>query len=794
MAKRPPKLRIVPAENALPAQPSSTRETDTSSSADPDATLSAAPNPVPTATPPTTNPAPAAEGAASTGAAFILLLKAVARDIVRLGRWSKPRAQGAARLSLAGFQKGVSTLRAAKAAAVTVTQRQRRAKSSGNSAGTAECTDSQDAIAALPLAGPSTQKSDRHRLLIGLACCFGFLIAGTAATMVWALQDVSLEEIATGHVPNQVIALSASDGQPLIQLGPYQEVAATREQFPEHLVQAVLAIEDRRFFDHWGVDVWGVTRALSRNLFAGEVREGGSTITQQLLKILYLDPDRTVRRKVQELFLSLWVESRLSKDEILTLYLNNVYLGAGATGMPAAARLYFDKAVQELTLPESAMLAGLIAAPSALNPLENLEEARGRASVVLQAMQAAGFLDEGAVLQAQANSAQLQPQRPSLGTGTWFADWAMREAQDISGQFLGSVKVSTTLVPELQTLAEQMVQLVMADQGSQSGAGQAAMVVLAPDGAVLAMVGGLDYGQSQFNRALAMRQPGSTFKLFTYYAALKMGASPEMRLEDRPIEVDGWQPENIDGEYSGRVSMAEAFARSLNAATVQLGMDVGLANIVAAARELGIEAPLQETPSLILGSSEVSLLDITGAYASIRAGLSPVEPYGIRTFEAANGRPFSIGPKKAAALSLGDLHPPMLGLLQLVVERGTGEAAALDRFAAGKTGTSQDYRDAWFIGFDQNYTVGVWVGNDDSSPMDKVTGGQLPAVIWQKFMAAAAPTELLQPFASEGDDEQNEVGAPPQCNIQACSRAYRSFRASDCTFQPYRGPRRICEK
>jgi membrane peptidoglycan carboxypeptidase len=320
------------------------------------------------------------------------------------------------------------------------------------------------------------------------------------------------------------------------------------------------------------------------------------------------------------------------------------------------------------------------------------------------------------------------------------------------------------------------------------------MVVLAPDGAVLAMVGGLDYADSQFNRALAQRQPGSTFKLFTYYAALKLGAVPQTPIDDRPIDVDGWKPENIDGGYSGRVSLAEAFARSLNPASVRLGMEVGLPNIVAAARELGIEAPLQETPSLILGASEVTLLDLTGAYASIRSGVAPVEPYGIKTFEAPNGRPFSIGPRAQANQSLGEVHEPMLAMLQLVVEQGTGQAAQLDRLAGGKTGTSQDYRDAWFIGFDQSYTVGVWVGNDDSTPMDKVTGGQLPAMIWQKFMLAAGPQVSLEPIVPNANEAREQISTPPQCNIQACSRAYRSFRSSDCTFQPYRGPRRICEK
>lgn len=767
MAKRPPKLTVISAVNE--AEPPNFSEGGSKNAPDP--------NSIETA---------------GTLQAFRLLAGALARDFLQFYLWILPRFSR-------GGRSVVQTLKHwyRKAEEHVSNQlfqfRKFKSKSEPHGAANTEAVEPLVQVEASPdYRKPS---SWRGKALAIVASALAFLVIAVIGLSFWALHDVPFERIASGRLDDQVIALAASNGQPLIQRGPYQEVAVTREQIPERLVEAVLATEDRRFFEHWGIDIWGISRALGRNLFAGEVREGGSTITQQLLKILYLEPDRTLRRKVQELFLSVWLESRLTKDEILTLYLNNVYLGAGATGMPAAARVYFDKDISELTLAESAMLAGLIAAPSALNPIDNLAGARERSALVLQSMQSAGFLDEQTLLEAQRNTAQLKPQRPALGTGTWFADWVMQEAQETSGQFLGSVKVTTTLVPELQTVAEQSVKVLMDEQGGAVGASQAAMVVLAPDGAVLAMVGGVDYGASQFNRALAERQPGSTFKLFTYYAALKMGATSDTRLDDSPVEIDGWSPENFDGNYSGRVSLGEAFARSLNVATVRLGMDVGLPNIVAAARELGLDAQLQETPSLILGSSEVTLLDLTGAYASVRGGIAPVEPYGIKTFEAPNGRPFSIGPQVTASQSLGEVHGPMLELLQLVVERGTGQAASLPRFAAGKTGTSQDHRDAWFIGFDENYTVGVWVGNDDGSPMDQVTGGQLPAMIWQRFMIDAVSSEALTEqlnFRSEA--EQIGSSVLPQCNIQACSRAYRSFQASDCTFQPYSGPRRTCEK
>jgi membrane peptidoglycan carboxypeptidase len=369
------------------------------------------------------------------------------------------------------------------------------------------------------------------------------------------------------------------------------------------------------------------------------------------------------------------------------------------------------------------------------------------------------------------------------------------------------MRVRTTLQPKLQAAAERAVASALAD-AEASGVSQAALVALRPDGAVLAMVGGRDYSESEFNRAVdAMRQPGSTFKLFVYYAALKNGFAPGDRIEDAPLEVEGWEPENFGGRYRGRVSLAEAFARSLNTAAVRLALEVGIDQVIAAARDLGIEAPLTETPSLALGSSEVSLLDLTGAYASVRAGIAPIEPWGIAAFGTADQpRMFALGPPVAPERELGADHQTLVGLLQLVVDRGTGRAAALDGFAAGKTGTSQNHRDAWFVGFNEEIVAGVWVGNDDGTPMDDVTGGELPARIWNDFMTQAAALEASEApeaetvsvedsdDAEEGTGEAQEATPVSQCNVRACSRAYRSFRSSDCTFQPYRGPRKLCDK
>ncbi|WP_353645470.1 PBP1A family penicillin-binding protein [Mesorhizobium sp. WSM2239] len=617
-------------------------------------------------------------------------------------------------------------------------------------------------------------------------------IVVSVGVLWWALRDVPWQEIAEGSL-KPVVVLESADGEAIVQQGPYQGAYAKREEFPPHLVDAVLAVEDRRFYEHYGIDFRGVGRAIWRNLLAGGVVEGGSTITQQLIKILYLESNRTFKRKIQELVIAFWLEARFGKDEILTRYLNNIYLGAGATGVPAAARIYFDKRVNQLNLTESALLAGIIRSPSQLSPLTNPQGAAERTETVLDVMVASGAIDEAEARAARTQTAMLNPARPAHRAGSWFSDWVLDDAREIAGPYRGTINVRTTIVPKLQALAEEAVRKGLASEQA-AGVGQAALVAMTPDGAVVAMVGGRDYAGSEFNRAAAaMRQPGSAFKLFVLHAALKAGYSPRDRVRDEPVEINGWTPKNFGGEYNGRVSIAEAFARSLNAAMVNLAQEVGLKNVVAAARELGIDAPLTETPALALGASEVSLLDLTGAYASVRAGLAPIEPWGIVSFQS-EGQPqaFRVGPSKQPEVDLRGAQRDLVGLLQLVVDRGTGKAASLDGFAAGKTGTSQNYRDAWFIGFNEPLVAGVWVGNDDDSPMNEITGGSLPAAIWKNFMSAARDTAREPTEAVTATAEGEET--PVSCNVRACSRAYRSFRAEDCTFQPYSGPRRLCEK
>ena len=748
--------------------------------------------------------------ASQTRTAFVVLAKALAADAARLGRWLTAMLLPV----IARLREGLS--RPPSFTAV---------KDHPRWAGFLRSAARVPGYARSLLRGRSTKsphgKPSIRRVLSGLAIAFVGVFLLVIATAVWALHDVPLASVISGTTEPTVV-LEASDGQAMVQKGPYQGSYAELAEFPEHLVHAVLSIEDRRFYSHFGVDLRGIGRAFVRNVFAGEVVEGGSTITQQLIKVLYLERDRTLKRKIQEVFLAFWIENRLGKDQVLTRYLNNVYLGAGATGMPAAALVYFGKSVGELTLAESAMLAGLIRAPSQLNPLENLDEAKERAAVVLAAMEDAGYLDEAATTIAQTASAELSPTRPDMSAGTWFADWVMAEAREIAGPFRGTIRVKTTLDPHLQSLAERAVTDALDTVGRAQGVSQAALVALRPDGAVVAMVGGRNYEASEFNRAVtAKRQPGSIFKLFVYYAALRQGLSPNNRIEDAPIEIDGWAPENFGGKFHGRVTLAEAFARSLNAATVRLAMEVGIDEVIAAAKDLGVDAPLAALPSLALGASEVSLLDLTGAYASVRAGRTPIEPWGIRTFAAdEQSQSFRVGSSILPQRDLAEHHESLVSLLQLVVERGTGREAALDGFAAGKTGTSQDSRDAWFVGFNEALTVGVWVGNDDGTPMNDVTGGQMPASIWKTFMNAAAvapspagpvsstmepqvvqstppdtqtpPSSILDLMAGTGVQDAAQVA--PSCNVRACSRAYRSFRSSDCTFQPYRGSRKLCDR
>jgi penicillin-binding protein 1A len=664
--------------------------------------------------------------------------------------------------------------------------------------------------------------------MILIAVVLGSLAA--AGAMLWALHDLPPEKAVGGDNESSLV-LEAANGETLGRVGPLKLADATRTDFPDVLVKAVVSIEDRHFFDHPGFDPQGILRALQRNLIAGRIVEGGSTITQQLVKLRFLGHERTLPHKLREALVAVWLDTQLGKDEILTRYLNSVYLGNGAYGMSAAARLYFSKSPGELTLPEAAMLAGMIRAPSRDNPLKNLQAAQTRAAAVIDAMRDNGAIDAKAAEAAAAQPALPHVSEEVLPATTWFAGWVAKDAAETIGK--GSMRLRTTLMPELQKLAEQAVGDVLAKEGAERGVSQAALVAMRPNGAVVAMVGGRDHAASQFNRAVdAKRQPGSAFKLFVYFAALRKGLGPDDTIDASPVDIKGWEPENYDDRHYSRMTLADAFAKSVNTAAVRLAQHVGIDQVIAAARDLGVTAALPAVPSLALGTADMNLLELTSAYAAVKAGEMPVRPWGISGFGVGRQtRLQSMGPPIGPKQSLQPYQKPMIELMQGVLRNGTGRAASLDGFAAGKTGTSQNYGDAWFIGFNDSLVAGVWVGNDDHAPMRRVTGGSLPAAIWKRFMseAGAAMTRTQPPAAAAGPPmeayPQTTAQAPPKppaaevqkpsadaslsaealspgseaagarrCDYEACARRH-SFRASDCSYQPYGGgPRRVCER
>jgi len=564
------------------------------------------------------------------------------------------------------------------------------------------------------------------------------------------------------------VTLLAADGTTLARFGDLYAAPVPAAELPAALRDAVLAIEDRRFYSHFGLDPLALIRASVANLRAGRVVQGGSTLTQQLAKNVFLTPERTFKRKIQEVLVALWLEQKFTKDEILSIYLNRVYFGAGAYGVEAAARRYFAKSARRLTLAQSAMLAGLLKAPTRYAPTRDLARAQARARQVLDAMVAAGYITEKQAKAAKRKPAVVAPSRAGASAGArYFADWILDRVARYAGPGAGDVVVVTTLDPALQGAAEEAVAWGLRGEGKRRGARQAALIALAPDGAVEAMVGGRDYGASQFNRATqALRQPGSAFKLFVYLAALEAGMRADDVVEDAPLTVDGWTPRNYDGRYAGPVTLRRALARSLNTVAVRVSERVGRGRVAALARRLGITTSLREDPSLALGASEVSLIELTAAYATLANRGEGVWAYGIGEIRRADGS--VLYRRRGSGLGRVVAEKPlrqMVDMLAGVITEGTGRAARIPWPAAGKTGTSQDSRDAWFIGFTRGLVAGVWVGNDDGAPMKGVTGGGLPARLWKRFMGAALagspPRPLLDPAPFPDAPLWSEPPPPP---------------------------------
>ncbi|HEX8381334.1 MAG TPA: transglycosylase domain-containing protein [Allosphingosinicella sp.] len=571
-----------------------------------------------------------------------------------------------------------------------------------------------------------------RRIVLALLALFMLIIAWLAIT---APLSKSLQPIAAPS-----LTLVSAEGEPIARRGADIRAPVRIAELPKHVPAAFISIEDRGFHSHLGISIRGIARAAWRNLGAGGVREGGSTITQQLAKISFLTSDRTMARKGQEVLIAFWLEAWLTKEEILERYLSNVYLGDNTYGLRAASHHYFSVPPEKLSVTQAAMLAGMVKAPSRLAPTRNYKLARERGKIVIATM-----VRDGVLTQREAN--RLKPPRLKVErqkvvpTGTYFADWVlpMARARDEAGY--GDEEIQTTLESRMQKLALSTV------RRAGLGRAQIALVAMRPDGRVVAMVGGRDYARSPFNRATqARRQPGSAFKLFVYLAALRAGMTPDTPVSDAPLRIGTWQPKNYGDRYRGTLTLRDALALSSNVAAVRLSERVGRRNVIAAARDLGVRSPLNDNPSLALGTSGVTLLELTSAYAAVAAGSYPVRPKGLEDEQ----KPWWQRMWNKATGASGDpAFDEMKDMLGAVVSQGTGRGAALAVPAFGKTGTTQDSRDALFVGFAQDLVVGVWVGNDDNSPLaGQIAGGGLPASIWRDFMTQAvgtAPARTLAP-------------------------------------------------
>ncbi len=550
------------------------------------------------------------------------------------------------------------------------------------------------------------------------------------------------------------LTILAADGTTLAHYGDFYGSTVTVAQLPKYVPEAVIATEDSRFYHHFGIDPIGMARAAFVNWRAGAVVQGGSTITQQLAKNLFLTPDRTIKRKVQEIMLAIWIEHIYSKDQILTGYLDRVYFGAGAYGIDAAAHTYFGKPATELSLGEAAILAGCLKAPSRYSPTSGADATVGRQQVVLHRMLDAGYITR-AQLDNFDNMPPVPPRKPGSGESyRYFTDWIADQVGTYVDRGTRDLTIQTTFDPKLERDAEHHLEDVLESRQALSAhASQGAVVTLAHDGAILAMVGGRSYGQSQFNRAVqALRQPGSSFKPLYYLAALQAGYHPDTMVEDAPITVGDWSPENFEPEYRGSIPLRDALAYSINTAAVRVLQFVGLTKAIDMAHRLGITEKLDRDYSLALGTSDVTLLEMAGVYATFAHDGEVVHPYAIDSIKDREGHVLYQRPARKPVMAAMPWDVSELNsMLEAVVEYGTGKGAKLDRPCAGKTGTSQDFRDAWFMGFTGDYTTGVWIGNDDDSAMKKITGGSLPVQVWRAVMTdveRGQPVKGLSSLAS----------------------------------------------
>jgi penicillin-binding protein 1A len=571
-------------------------------------------------------------------------------------------------------------------------------------------------------------------------CCVLMLWAGIGLAGLVAWYGAQLPSVANWSIPDRPpnVKIVAVDGAQIANRGMTGGEAIGLHEMSPYIPQAVMAIEDRRFYSHFGVDPIGLARAMLHNVLDGSFSQGGSTLTQQLAKNLFLQPDRTIERKVQEVLLALWLEHEHSKDQILEMYLNRVYFGSGAYGVEAASRRYFGKSARDVTLSEAALLAGLLKAPSRLSPARDPQAAERRAQLVLAAMR-----DEGLIGENELTTAMSAPATRAAafwtGSENYVADRVMGELPALIGDVRADIVVDTTIDLDLQQFAEKSIRRLIDENRDKLDVSQGALVSIDSSGAVRAMVGGYDYANSQFDRASeARRQPGSAFKPFVFLAAMEQGVRPDSMRNDAPIRIGKWSPQNYNGKYYGQVTLATALAKSLNSVAAQLVMEVGAGSVVEAAQRMGIQSELQANNAIALGTSEVTPLELTAAYVPFANGGYRPDLHFVRRVTTAEGKVLYEHPSGASPRVIS---PEIVGMMNAMMKEtlsdGTARKARFGWPAAGKTGTSQKSRDAWFVGYTANLTTGVWFGNDDGRPMRKVTGGALPTLAWHEFMAAA---------------------------------------------------------
>ena len=604
----------------------------------------------------------------------------------------------------------------------------------------------------------------------GLVLCLWGVIAVGGVVAYYASQLPPIDQLTVPKRPPN-IAIMASDGSLLANRGETGGRTVTLKELPPYLPKAFVAIEDRRFYDHFGIDPVGIARAVYRNLAHKGGLQGGSTLTQQLAKNLFLTQERTASRKIQEAILALWLERNYSKDQILELYLNRVYFGAGAYGVEAAAQRYYGKSARSISLSEAAVLAGLVQSPSRLAPNRNPDRAQARAELVIAAMNELGFITPG--MTKTALGAPAEPVRPNgAGSANYAADYVMDVLDDFVGNIESDIVVSTTIEPSLQAAAERVLVDELNSKGQKFNVSQGAFVAMRPDGAVKALVGGRNYETSQFNRATAARrQPGSSFKPFVYLTAVERGYTPDMVLEDGPVNFGGWAPKNYDRKYRGPITMRDALALSLNTVAVKLNMQVGPKNVVQTAQRLGISSPLQANGSLALGTSEVTPLELVSAYAAFANGGIGVVPYVITQVKTTDGK---LVYKRPNSGGLGRvIDPSVVAMMNEMMHNtfviGTAQKAQIPGWSlAGKTGTTDDYKDAWFVGFSGSLVAGVWLGNDDGALTKRVTGGNLPTEVWHNFMKVALKDQQPVPlpgserFRTPSDVPVADAGGDPR--------------------------------